>query len=376
MTAPEAAELAAVDAALAGREVGPEHAELADLARLLRDDRPEPTPTWAAALDRRAAAGFPSRRRRRLPRPSLRWLAPLATAGAVLLIPLLIGIALVAGDGFQGDDEAQTSGAGAAAEPAGGGVEEESAGGAGAVAPSQPVPPVRRAGDPDSDSRANRAVQRSATMTLSAPPREIDAVATRVGAVAADLGGFVASSSISSTDGGSLALRVPSVRLDAAIQRLSQLGDVRQLSRETEDITAVAVSARERLGDARTERRGLLGQLEDADTVNETRSIRARLRIVSREIAAARGRVRSVDNRARYADLAVTLVARAGDGADDGAWTPGDALRDALRVLEVIAGAALVALAVLSPLLLGAVLWWLARRGLVRRRRERALDAA
>jgi hypothetical protein len=236
------------------------------------------------------------------------------------------------------------------------------------------APPVAPGGDPDSDGRANRAVQRSATLTLAAPAREIDRVATRAGVVAAELGGFVASSSVTSTSGGSLQLRVPSARLDAAIQRLSQLGDVRQLARQTEDITAASVSARERLAEARAERRGLLRQLEDADTVDESRSIRARLRIVGREIAAARDRARTVANRARYADLSVTLAVTR--GGDDGAWTPGDAFRDALRVLEVIAGAALVALAVLSPLLLLGALWWVAHHGLARRRRERALDLA
>ena len=65
MTAPEAAELEAVDAALAGRCVDPDHAELAELALLLRDDRPEPDPAWAAQLDRRVEARFPARPRKR-----------------------------------------------------------------------------------------------------------------------------------------------------------------------------------------------------------------------------------------------------------------------------------------------------------------------
>ena len=40
MTSPETLELEAVDAALAGRYVAPEHAELAELALLLRDEPP------------------------------------------------------------------------------------------------------------------------------------------------------------------------------------------------------------------------------------------------------------------------------------------------------------------------------------------------
>ena len=51
-------ELEALDAAVAGRPVDAEHAELADLARALRDDREQPTPEYTAELDRRVAEGF------------------------------------------------------------------------------------------------------------------------------------------------------------------------------------------------------------------------------------------------------------------------------------------------------------------------------
>ena len=238
------------------------------------------------------------------------------------------------------------------------------------------APPTRPGGDPSSDPRPIREEQQSATLTLAAPRREIDSVASQVAQVTAELGGFVKSSSISSSRGGSLLLRVPTDRLDTAIQRLSRLGRVRELSRQSVDITSSVVSARERLRDARTERKALLAQLADADTVNETESIRERLEIVSREIAAARRALQRVNNRANFADVSVSLVpSRAGDD-DSGAWTPADAFDDALRVLEVAAGVALIAAAVLLPVALIWLLAWLARRGISRRRRERALDMA
>jgi hypothetical protein len=150
---------------------------------------------------------------------------------------------------------------------------------------------------------------------------------------------------------------------------------VRELSRTSQDITAVVVSARDRLDDARAERKSLLRQLANAVTVNETESIRARLHIVSREIAFARNSLHRANNRANYADVAVTLVTARGSSAE-GAWTPGDAWHDALRVLEVVAGVAVIAGAIAVPLLVAWLLGWLARRGVTRRRRERALDMA
>ena len=364
MTSPEALELEAVDAALAGRYVAPEHAELAELALLLRDDRPEPTAAWTGRLDRRVAAGFPARPRK----PRFRWLHAQAAPVVAVLLLVAIPIALAATlGGGSGDNGSVSSG--------GGGMSA----GSSSAGTTERVPAPRPEAQPaagTADARRQRSVQRSAEITLAAPRREIDAVATRIGDVAANLGGYVARSSVTSTDGGSLQLRVPSFRLDTAIQRLSKLGKVRQLSRNTEDITAQVVSARDRLSEARAERKGLLIQLAKATTINLTDSIKARLEIVARQIASARNALHRVTNRANYADVAVTLVAARGAAGAGGTWTPADAFHDALRVLEVIAGVAVIAAAVTLPLLVAWLLGWLARRGLTRRRRERALDMA
>lgn len=368
MTSPEALELEAVDAALAGRYVAPEHAELAELALLLRDDRPEPTAAWAGQLDRRVAAGFPARPRK----PRFQWLYTQAApvVAVLLLIAIPITLAATLGGGGSGDNGSVSSSSGGGGAGGGG----QSAGNAGASEAA--APNASRATPPVADARRHRSVQRSAEITLAAPRRDIDAVATKIGDVAATLGGYVARSSVTSTDGGSLQLRVPSSKLDTAIQRLSKLGKARQLSRNSEDITAQVVSARDRLNEARAERKGLLVQLAKATTINETDSIKARLEIVARQIASARNALHRVTNRANYADVAVTLVATRGASGAGGTWTPGDAFHDALRVLEVIAGVAVIAAAIALPLVVAWLLGWLARRGLTRRRRERALDMA
>jgi hypothetical protein len=363
MTAPEAAELEAVDDALAGRAVHPDHAELAELALLLRDERPEPAPAWAARLDRRVEARFPAAPRKRR---DWTWFRNVAPAIALLLIILPIG--LIAALGSSGTDD----GGGDAGISSSGGAE---AGGGSMAAPEASTD--RSGGSAlRADGRRQRAVERSAELTLSAPRRSLDRVASRVPDVAADLGGYVARSSVSSEGGGDFRLRVPTRQLDEAIQRLSRLGRVRNVSRNSLDITSTVVSRRARLTDARTERESLLRQLAEADTVNETESIRARLAIVSREIAAARNSLRRVRNRASFADLSITLVPASGDDQDEGAWTPGDAFDDALRVLEVVAGIAVMALAIVLPLLAVWLLAWLAHRAVTRRRRERSLDVA
>jgi N-methylhydantoinase B/oxoprolinase/acetone carboxylase alpha subunit len=70
----------------------------------------------------------------------------------------------------------------------------------------------------------------------------------------------------------------------------------------------------------------------------------------------------------------VTGNGQKGSGGS-GTWTPGDAARDALRVLEVAAGVILIGLAAGIPLALVGGAAALVARSSRRRRRENALDA-
>ena len=205
--------------------------------------------------------------------------------------------------------------------------------------------------------------------SIARPPRSCK--------VTDDLGGYVVSSSVSSNSSGQFELRVPERRLQTALSRLSRVAKVRERTQNAQDITGAVVSVSGRLKEARTERRSLLRQLAKATTPNETASIRARLRLVSGEIAGYKRDLSRVKSRATRSTIAVTLLAdhKAAAGHDGSGWTPGDALDDATRILEVTAGVLLVAFALLLPLGLVGLLVWLAARQAAQRRRERALDA-
>jgi len=363
--------------------------ELAELGELLREDPPRPDPAWARSLDSRAAAGFP-RPSRRSPwaifKANRRTLVPAVSFACVLL--LVAGLATV---NLAGDDMAGSGGGSVAtrdtsggSESAGGGAGADSASSGSLAARPKMAVPVPGGGSASSDGRRNRAQERSAALTLAARPRAIERVAAGILRVTDAAGGFVASSSVASGDGsgGSFELRIPNARLNRALADLSELARVRERTQATSDITAETVSARGRLREARREREGLLRALANATTINETDAVKARLRSVNARIASARGSVRRLANRASYANVSVQLVAErgavgvGGDGVDDGRWTPGDALEDALRVLEVAAGIAVIVLAIAIPLGLLAALALLLARMLGHRRRERALDMA
>jgi hypothetical protein len=373
-------ELAALDDALAGRPVDPDLTDLADFALLVRDERPTPDPAFAHSLDERARRGFPHAEKRRMRSWPKLTLPALGFAASVLLVVVLVtsvnrsapdhgSSAGSAGGEAVGSRPSPTTDEAAPSASSGGASAQSKA----SPAIPQPVPL------PSSDGRSRRYVERSAQVTLAAPPRGIDRAAAKVIRVADDLGGYVVSSQVSSGSGGDFELRVPESRLQRALARLSDIGKVRERTQASQDITAAVVSAGARLKDARTERRSLLKQLASATTTNQTTSIRERLRIVSGQIAAAKRDLRRQKTRARYSTIGVTLVAddSKGTAAPGGSdhWTPGDALHDAARVLEVSASVLLVAGAVLLPLGLVALLVWLAARQAAHRRRERALDA-
>ena len=379
------AELDALDAALRGDDVAPEHADLATLVTEVRETAPQATPAFLAELDARVREGFPPRDEApasapRAKRPRRR----LLFGGGAIAVSAAIAVAVVGIVG-NGDDQRTDSGferfsTSESAPPAA--LESAPApdAAAGAVAPS-PVPPA----DEDAAvSRQQRSVERSASLDLTVPADEVQSTADAVVRTTDRVDGIVQTSSISVGEGtpgeARFELRVPSAKLDDALAAYSKLGSVANRTQDAQDITGTVVSAEDRLSDARAERRALLRALGQADTRREVESLRARLRIVRQDIARAEAQLRQARTRADLATVAVTVRGDGGETTgsadDDSGWSVGDAAGDAGRLLEVVAGALIVGAAAILPLLALALGGAALARVLVRRRRERGLDAA
>jgi hypothetical protein len=398
LTPDEARELEALDRALAGEPVDADLRELEQLVRDLRATAPEMSPAFAAALERDVAAGFPgSVTRPRLRRPR-RWaLLPAVGTLAVALVALVV----VLGRGGEGaSTTTSSSGGGTAAlqdapadRPAGSARRLRPAPGSTGTAESAvgTVPPPARSSSPATVQSVRppavvkpggaRKVQRTAELVLETPVSKFDATSDDVVRTVDRFDGIVASSAIGSDDSSgaeaTFDVRIPTARLDAALAALSRLGHVAERRQDLEDITGSFTSLQSRLADARAERRGLLRALARATTQAQVESLRTRLRDMRGTIGRLNGDLAALRRRADLSRVTVTVQGVDGTGGGGGGpWSPGDAARDALRVLEVMAGVTVIALATAVPLALLGLAVALAVRSLRRRGRERALDPA
>jgi Domain of unknown function (DUF4349) len=375
-----AAELEALEAALAGDLAA--EPELIALVRDVRAEAPAMTLEFRARLDRRVERGFErARPRRRF--ASLRPMIPaLGVAGCVLAA--LVAVVLSAGGGSN-DRAGSVGGSGVAApvqtessDAAKSSSGSGSAGSAGGSAGTSTSSPALTAPAPSAPARQRR-VERSTRLELATT--DVQAASDGVVRATQATGGFVQSSQVSTGDGRSTAsfvLRVPTSRLDDALARLSRLGHVRSLQQSADDITNVYNGASTRLAEARAERRGLLRALAKATTAAEISSLRARIADNRRALQRDQRELDAVRNRANYATIGLELTGVARKHAavpSGGSWTPGDAAHDAVRVLEVSAGVALIALAVLVPLTLVGAAGGFAAVAVRRRRREAALSS-
>jgi hypothetical protein len=378
------AELAALDALLAGEPVDEEHLELAALVDSVRAQAPAFTAASAARVDARlAGARAPRRRRATAPRPRL------ALAGGTALA-LAIALAAVIGSGVL------SGGAGHTAPPleprsgavgAGGALHSFTVtptaspgivGATGSTTSQKSAAAVGNAARPlPNTNPSTRLVARNASLTLATTPAQMQTVANEVVSSAGRLGGIVESSNVSVRGMASYAsftLSVPSGRLASLIGALSSLAAVHSLDQGTSDITNTYDAAAATVAEEKAEHHGLLRALAAATTLAEQQAIEARISALDAKLAAASHRVGLLRSRGHNARVAVAIVpTRPVAGA--GAGGPVNrALNDALAVLDVALAVALVALALLLPAGLVAIALWWTTVSLRQRSRERALQ--
>ena len=423
----------AIDATLAGDPVDPEYAELAELALILRRERPRTSDAFTARLDDRVQHRFAR------PAPAVRgtglrrWLAgsvaglaaAAAATGLVIVISSgshnlanssssaaagaaagTVSSAASAAAGTSSSAAPAQAGAGSAARNAAAGsaagklapdyqnlssrAKSPPAGHAASSAAAAPAP--RTATSPSGSGSSavipspvipgKRQVVQSAQLVLGVTPSRIDDVSQQVFNVVGQEKGYVNNSNVTSGGDGNafFALSVPSPNLAATLAALSELKGSHVVSRtdNTNDITGQIGGAGQKLAEARALRRSLLKQLANAVTTEQVDSMQARLRDANASIASDLSSLRGLQRQVAYSSITLhiqssTIPPPIAHHSSSG-FTIGKAAHDAGRVLVVVAGVALIALAVMLPIaLVAALLAWIGF-ALRRRRRDQALD--
>jgi Domain of unknown function (DUF4349) len=373
---------------------------IADLQAL----RPTPRPQFAAELDERAAAGFPRRSRLLQGAPALftamRGKGPadlrrlLMPAGGVAFAAVAVATVLVVAN--QGGStsshltEATTTrshgstlgelnyfdGSGSYVKPApAAGAEEESGT---AYEAEAPVAGNTSAANGTLAGGSHRDVERAAEITLAAQPEDVADDATGVFEAVHANNGIVMRSSTqegrAGEAGATFELLIPSAKLGDAMAAFSEIDHVRSRHEATADITAPTVTKAELLRESRSRIASLLAQLEAAETEEEREAIEAELRHERRHAGRLAAQLDHLHRRADFSRVSLRIETGGGESSGGGAWGIDDALHDAGHVLTIAAAVTLVALAVLGPIALIALLAWLTHRAWVRRERRRVLS--
>ena len=418
----------AIDATLAGDPVDPDYAELAELALILRRERPRTSDAFAARLDdrvqRRFARPAPAARGTGLRRWLTGSLAGLAAAAAATVLVIVIsngnhtslsnGAAESAGATVVSSSSAAAATSTSAGSAASSGVAAASAPsskvtphlatptrekspaahGAASSAASSASSASSRASSPPAAPYApqaviptpvvpgKRQVVQSAQLILGVAPSRIDDVSQQVFNVVGQEKGYVNGSNVTSGGDGNafFSLSVPSSNLPATLAALSELKGAHVVSRtdNTNDITGQVGGAGQKLAEARALRRSLLKQLANAVTTEQVDSIQARLHDANASIASDLSSLRGLQRQVAYSNITVRIQSSTAPAPvahhSSSGFTIGKAAHDAGRVLVVVAGVALIALAVLVPLaLVVALLAWVGF-AVRRRRRDQVLD--
>lgn len=158
-------------------------------------------------------------------------------------------------------------------------------------------------------------VIRDGSVELRIEPGSFGTTAGQVRAIAADLGGYIASgeSRVEQLDDdryavGWYTIRIPTERFDEAVARVEQLGERVSASLSSQDVTEEYVDLEGRLGYWREQEAFYLRLMEEATTIEELVTVQTRMQDVLLNIEQIEGRLRYLDSRTDFATLTVGLT--------------------------------------------------------------------
>lgn len=187
----------------------------------------------------------------------------------------------------------------------------------------------------------------------------------RATSVASAEGGFVLSSSVEGREArrGSIVLRVPSDRFEAALASLRDLGTVQRERVSGEDVGQEFIDLEARLRNLTAQEAVLLRLMDEARNVSDTIRVQRELTKIQLEVERIRGRLRYLEDQTSFGTISLSMR-EAGVAASQEPSIIARAWERAVEGFLSVIGGLITALGVLAPIAVLALLGWV----LVRRR--------
>jgi hypothetical protein len=221
-------------------------------------------------------------------------------------------------------------------------------------------------------------IVREGTMRVEVAEGRFDRAFNQVVAAATRQGGTVLSSDASSDDAGltsgSVTVRVPAESYDALLTSVTEIGEVRERSITSQDVSGEFVDLQARLRHNEAQERFYLSLLERAEGVEDAIAVQQRLSEIQQTIEQIRGRITFLEERTSFSRLTVELYETGSAFQEDAGAPPTfaqywEASRNAL--VNVL-GVTMVLLTIILPFaVVGGLIFFIVRR--VRPRRRRTL---
>jgi hypothetical protein len=297
-------------------------------------------------------------------------------AAATLLLALIAGVACSGSDSMEAAGSADSGGDGGAQMRDVAGVEAEfdslkggAAAGSGGVSDESLV--AQTSGDIVGSTgtaarlpRMGPSVIKTATLSLGVADDDMDQAISHAIAVAGRYGGFVLSSQMRGRDdGGTLTMRIPARRFEAALTDLEGLGKIRGENITGEDVGQEFVDLQARLSHWEAQAAVLLDLMDDAVSVSDTIRVQNELSRVQLQVEQLRGRLNFLRDQTAFGTITVTIGPLT-PAKPDAPSRFAQAWERAVDLMQGFVSGAIVATGILFPLALIGLVLYLIFRGL------------
>lgn len=150
-------------------------------------------------------------------------------------------------------------------------------------------------------------VIKTATVNIGLPKDEVSDALNQAISIAGSHGGFVLSSNTGRESRGTLTMRIPSQRFEAALAEIEGLGKVRSENISGQDVGQDFVDLEARLRNWETQEAVLLKLMDRAESVQDTIRVQGELSRVQLEIEQIRGRLRFLRDQTSYGTITASF---------------------------------------------------------------------